>query len=228
MTVVRGILGDLINQLRNATRDTEGIESNTTLWDIEEWIEYLNAAQDEICRRALVLSDSLSITVKAGVKSYSISDRILDVDEKAYFSYDGSYLLKRTESWLDFSRTTWRSDTGAPTDFVVYPNLHNIVITPEPTGTYNNSAISFPVKRLPNTPLSVVNVTPEINSKYYEDLKAYALYRAYSKSDAETKDEDRAKMYLALFDMSIGPRSNATVEQIMKEEPSTLRVMVRR
>ena len=228
MTVVRGILGDLINQLRNATRDTEGVENNTTLWDIEEWIDYLNSAQDEICRRALVLSDNLSIIAKAGVKSYDISDKVIDVEERAYFSYDGSYLIKRSESWLDYNRTTWRSDTGAPIDFVVYTNTHKIVITPEPTGVYNNYTITVPVKVLPTTPLSVVNTTPEVNSRYYDDLKTFALYMAYSKQDAETKDEKRAATYLSLFEMSVGAGSDANIERIMKEEPSTLRVMVRR
>jgi len=228
MEEVGGVLGDLIHQLRDITRDNAENSTTDGLWSFDEWINYLNDGEREICRRALVLPATITLTLVASTSSYSISTKIIDIEGKGYCSYDQSYLTKVTQDWLNHNRTTWRTDTGVPTMY--FTDLYNstITLTPIPTSTEATYTVIILAKALPTTDLSLSNFTPSISSRYYEDMKLWALWRAYSKKDAETNDEKLALKYYQMFELSVGARTSANIERIMLEEPDTMRIVVRR
>lgn len=234
---------DLIASVQQTARDNTGNEAlGETLWSVEEWLGYFNDAEKEISRRCYAIEDNVIIILTTGTSIYTlnkivglstISLDILDIKDKGQFSYNNSLLEKVTEDYMDKNFPTWRSDSGAPTKFIIYPNANQIRFIPIPTSTYNLSTVTIPIKRLPLLDLSESNPTPEISSRYYEDMKLWALYRAYSKNDVEIELPDGTKQnlsgkYLALFEASVGPRSNANIERIIKEEPSYMRVGVYR
>jgi len=222
---VSGILGDLIKELKDVTRDTD-IEQ--PLWSVGEWINYLNDGERELCRRAGVLSGTTTINLISGNASYAISAKILEMDEKGYCNYDASYLTKVTEDWLNHNKSTWRTDTGVPVYYCVDYYNSTLTFTPIPADAQQGYTVAIKTKVLPTTDLSMTNFTPSVSSRYYEDLKLWALYRAYSKQDAETNDEKQSAKYYQMFELSVGGRSNANIERIVFTEPSEMRIMVRR
>jgi len=160
-----------------------------------------------------------------GVDSYSLSSKILYV-ESVIPSYDtGSVIPKRTEEWLDANYAGWRALDDAQPEYVIEKQTHKLVCVPAPSSTYNNTTLQLRVKRLPLNVLSLINTTPEIDSKYYEDLKYWALFKAFSKRDAEIYDEQKAtyyaKTYYGLFESRVGARPDINTQRIMKQEPNT-------
>jgi len=225
-----GVLGTLITDVRRVVKDVSGVNSEI-LWDELEWIEYFASAEREICERAHVLEDSttaavVTITMVDGTASYSLHPKILYV-EKAVPSWgtDSTPIPKRSEDWLDVNYLGWRDlDDGKP-EYIVEKQTHKIICVPAPNSDYAAETLSLVVKRLPLVDLSLINVTPEIDSRYYDDMKHWALYRAFSKRDAEIYDENKStfysKHYYNLFEARVGQRPDANTQRIMKQEPAT-------
>jgi len=225
-------VGTLITECERIFRDTVGADSEKLISQVE-WIEYLANAEAEICRRAFVLNTTSTITMAASTHTYSLSRHILTVGDKAYFNYDQSYMEKATEDWLDRNLPPWRNTYGTPTKFVVYPTNDEMRVTPIPPAAISGYTVILNIATLPTTTIAAAGDTPEISSKYYSDMKLWALHKAYSKNDVEINLPDGSIQnlsgkYLALFEASVGPRSNANVERIVKEEPSYMRIGVYR
>ncbi len=226
-----GIIAVIVSDLRVRLRDNPA-DTSLCKWSDDELLVYLNEGERELCRRAKILEDRTTaavciITLATGISSYSLHIKIIDVNEDAVFSYDGSLLKKRTLKWLDENRPTWRSETGAPTDFVISPD-GKILVTSTPTVTYNTKTISLVVKRLPLLDLSAANTTPEVDARYYEDIKIWALHLAYLKQDAETKNESKAIYYEKQFALRVGDIIPANIERIERTEPDNLQIGIYR
>lgn len=226
-----GVLGDLITEVRRVVKDKNLGANSEILWNELEWIEYFASAEREICERAHVLEDSTTaavctITLEDGTASYSLHTKILYI-EKAIPSWgsDSTPLSKRTEDWLDANYLGWRDlDDGEPL-YIVEKQTHKLVCVPAPSDDYDAETLSLVVKRLPLVDLSLINVTPEIDARYYDDMKNWALHRAFAKRDAEIYDEQKStfysKHYYNLFESRIGSRPDANTQRIMKQEPAT-------
>lgn len=222
-----GTLLTLVNSVRSKLNDNSPSEER---WSDVDIVEYLNTAEREIARRTFDLEDSATdaickITVATGVATYSLSTKILFI-RRIKFSYDNSFLTKRTQKWLDENQATWGEDSGMPSEFK--EGKANITVTPIPTVTYNGYFFYLIVVRLPLVDLSSTNVTPEIGEKYYDDMVEYACYQAKRKRDADTFDPEGAVDFYLTFEKSVGLRPDANIERIMKSEPSDLHIQVRR
>lgn len=226
-----GVLGDLITEVRRVVKDVNIGANSEILWNEIEWIEYFASAEREICERAHVLEDSstaavVTITMLDGIATYSLHNKILYI-EKAIPSWgsDSTPIPKRTEDWLDVNYLGWRDlDDGKP-EYIIEKQTHKITCVPAPSSDYDTETLSLVVKRLPLVDLSLINVTPEIDARYYDDMKHWALYRAFAKKDAEIHDEKRStfysKHYYDLFELRVGLRPDANTQRIMKQEPTT-------
>ncbi len=237
-TTVTGVLATLVESLQNTTRDTTGTDSEK-LWSEAEWIEYLNDAEREICRRAHLITDYSTsaicdITLATDTASYSISSNILFIKRATHS--DGTtttHLKKRTKEWLDENLQGWEDlDSSTPNEYIEEAN-HKLIMVPAPSSTYNGDTVTIEVNRLPKTDLSANNTTPEIDEKYYTDMKTWALYMAYNKDDSQILKNDpdapnRANRYYSIFEASVGRRANANQERVAKEQPASLRFMPRR
>jgi len=226
-----GILGGLVSDLRIRLRDNP-TDTSLRKWADNELILFLDEGQYELCRRAKVIEDRTTaavctITLATGYSSYTLHSKIVDVNEDAVFSYDGSLMKKRTLKWLDENRPTWRDETGRPTDFVITSD-NKILVTPTPTVTYNTKTISLVVKRLPLLDLSVSNTTPEVPVGYYEEMRIWALHLAYLKQDAETKNDSKAIYYEKQFALRVGDIIPANIERIERTEPDNLQIGIYR
>jgi hypothetical protein len=201
------------------------------LWNELEWIEYFASAEREICERAHVLEDSTTvavctITLVTATASYALHPKILYIEAAVpSWGSDSTPLKKRTEDWLDANYLGWRDLDDSKPEYIIERQTHYIQCVPAPSSTYSAETLSLRVKRLPLVDLSLINVTPEIDARYYDDMKHWALYRAFAKKDAEIYDEQKStfysKHYYNLFEARIGQRPDANTQRIMKQEPAT-------
>jgi hypothetical protein len=226
-----GDLGVLITDLRRVVKDTNITANSEILWNELEWIEYLNSAEREICERAHVLEDSTTaavctITLVTATATYSLHNKILYVKSAVpSWGSDSTPLLKRTEAWLDKFYLGWRDLDDSEPDYIIEKQTNQLQLVPGPSSDYNGETLALTVDRLPLVDLSLINTTPEIGSKYYDDMKYWALYRAFSKKDAEIYDAEKATQYASryynAFEARVGPRPSSNVQRIMKQEPTS-------
>jgi len=222
-----GALLTLVNQVRSRLNDETPSEQR---WSDVDIVAAINTGEREVTRRTYDIEDSTTAeicthTIVTDTATYSISNKVLFI-KRMECSYDGLPLEKRTRAWLDENRSSWKVDEGLPTDFI--EGKTSFTVTPIPTSTYNGYFFYLVVVRLPLVDLSETNATPEVHAKYYDDIVTYACYELKLKRDADTFDPDGAWVLYRKFEASVGPRPDGAVEKVIKEEPSGLRIQVRR
>ena len=219
-----GILLTLVNQVRVRLDDNTPSEYKHSDVDV---VGALNTGEREVARRTYDIEDTTSYisTIVTSTHTYTTSDKIIFI-KRMELSYDKSVLNKRDEEWLDDNRATWKTDTGIPTDFVEYKSTYRL--TPIPTSTYNGYFLYLTVARLPLYDLSETNLTPEVHSKYYDDMVNYACFILKTKPDIDTIDPDGAMTFYRLFETNVGPRVSGNIERQVKSQPTGMRIQIRR
>jgi hypothetical protein len=228
--LLKGVLAQLVDSARNTARNKgANVPADGLLWDSQELIEYLDEGQDEICRRAYVLEDRSTATVctmalTAAIAKYALHAKIIMVDT-VLATWTGEPLTKQSEREMDEQLPGWRSETGEPTSYIITAS-NELILYPSPDIDYGD--ITLVVKRLPLNHLGITYPTPEINERYYEDMKLWCLYKMFSKRDTETEDGKVAMSYRQLFEASVGARPSADIERVMSVQSQNMRIKVRR
>lgn len=213
-------LKELIAEFRSHADDLE----EPFKWGDEELGRYFTDAEDQACRRALLLDDDetptvCKLTVTAGVSRYALNRLIIRVD-RAYLNTAKVLLDPIDEMQLDRERCDWRTATGVPNCFVV--RRKKIQLIPEPVTA---DTLTLKVKRRPLKVLKDESDTPEIPEQYHLQLLDWVLHRAYMKHDADVFDEDFAKLHADKFTASFGPLPGADVDQArnLRRSPPTVK-----
>lgn len=210
-------LAELIALFREQADDNIA-EDAAHLWPDAEIIGHLAEAEAEACIRAGLLVDEKTrgvavLTVRSDQSWLNLDPTVLDV-ERAVLASTGQVLFSMTPDRLDRAWPGWESVTGTPDRY--YLDGARLRLIPRPTTA---DTLTLRVRRTPLSPLVADDLTaePEITSIYHRGLVDWALYRAYSKRDADTFNPTSAQQYLADFETRFGPRPSGYAQRKQRE-----------
>ena len=210
-----------LEQLRQQFRiDADDLEQ-PYLWE-DEWIAaWLTEAQDQAAIRGRLLMDDYTpaltqIPVTAGVSSYALHPKLYEIAVIDFIPEVGCvqpvYLTSREK--LDRDRNGWRNEpAGIPRSAIQTDNRIRLVPVPSVNGTLRLEAYRLPLKALVND-----NDKPEIHEAHHLQLVQWALYRAFSKPDADARDPGRAAAAEAAFTAYFGPLPDADLRRSTRHD----------
>lgn len=207
-------LDGLITQFRREADD----KVVPYLWPDEDVIAWLDEAQQEACIRASLVKETenpalCQIAAVAGQGGYTLHPKVLHVTH-AYLTLPGDsrdYTLKVvTRDFLNRMESGWRSSPpGMPRFLVNDPGQRGVTLVPTPT---MEGMVQMEVTRLPMDSIENTD-TPEIPEPHHRHLVNWALFKAFSKPDAETIDPNRAALAESRFNAYFGLRKDAHLGQ---------------
>lgn len=197
------------------------------LW-LDEWLApWFSEAQDEAAVRARLLMDDYTtalteVSVTAGVASYPLHPKLYEIAAIDFVPDVGYvqpvYLTSREK--LDRDRAGWRDDPqGTPTSAIQTDTRLRLVPVPSVSGTLRLEGYRLPLKALVND-----NDKPEIHEAHHLQLVHWALYRAFSKPDADAHDPQRSKEALGRFEAYFGPRPDADLRRSTRHDETQANV----
>lgn len=207
----------LIAAYRVAAQDTE----RPYLVSDDQALEWLSEAEGEAAVRMRLLHESASaavceIDVASGTATYDLHESLYELTHVA-FRLDGA--TERTSvrlvstGWLDQNVPCWRDETGTPLYAVQYETSIRLVPEPDAAGT-----LLLEGYRLPLTPMTDGEHEPEIHKAHHRYLVDWALYRTWGVPDSELQADDKATAALARFTAYFGPRPDANLRRITRED----------
>jgi len=234
----------LLGELReNVLRDDAELASgpNDFLWSDETLVRYINEAQRKFARKTLLLRDASTpevaqVTLRAGVSSYVLHDRVLAVVSAKYDT--DSVDLGRvgraavTTLWyyeppfFDPSQATALTP-GRPRAFSTDETLDvdsqqaiTLVVYPTPTATEEGKIIYLRTCRMPmsNFDINDLKAECELNEDYHLDMLEYAAFLALRNSDIDGHSAQSAEHEKRFTD---------AVEEALKDVRRKMRVPLR-
>ena len=210
-------LEQLIAQFRIDADDLE----QPYLWE-DEWIAaWLTEAQDQAAMRARLLLDDYTpsvtqIAVTEGVASYQLHPKLYEIAVIDFVPAVGCvqsvYLTSREK--LDRDRNGWRNEPpGTPCNAIQTDTRLRLVPVPSVNGTLRLEAYRLPLKALAND-----NDKPEIHEAHHRHLVHWALYRAFSKPDADGADPTKAARAEANFTKYFGIAPDADLRRSARSD----------
>lgn len=172
---------------------------------------WLAEAQEEAAIRANLLFESSNtnicdIAVTAGTMAYTLSQSVAFITY-AQFTPTGSdtaTVLGLTDRFaMDRDRPGWRQLTDQPQYLVIDQTSVQLGCKPSTDGT-----LHIECYRLPTTTLADTEEF-EIGSQHHRHLVQWALYKCYSRPQADIHDPKRADKALAEFTRQFGNRPDA-------------------
>lgn len=208
-------LRELIEIFRNEVDDA----AEPFLWTEEELIEYTNDAENEAARRGRLLVDSTTpeiceIALVAGTAAYALDPRVIFV-RRARVASRSLPLARATLRDFDSEVPGWEAHTGTITSFITDYDTGKLRLYRKPTA---DDTLLLSVTRLPLNEMKKLDDAPEIHARFQRNLRHWLKFRAYSKQDAETKDDKKAAEGLALFVKEFGEASSAIDEEWISRE----------
>ena len=201
--------------------DAEGVDEEDNLFLFDPFfLREINRAQELAAQAGKLIwdqdtSSACKIELEDGVRSYSLSPKILQLEQVWY----GDVALKKTRRQdIDGALPT---DEGAPTEFWV--RNRTIYFNPIPGSAEDGEEITLGVYRLPLDTLTA-NDEPEIDAQYHESLLEWVKYRALIRADEDTETKQDALAALANFERIFGKAVPADVMRHQLEEPRMLRM----
>lgn len=211
-------LDDLIQRFRTEADDKVA----PLMWPTSDIAMWLNEAVEEAAIRARLLYDASTtavtqITVVAGTSSYPLHDSLYEI-VKVRFQATGDVgfttLSIVSREYLDDLEPDWRSLTEEYPQYLVQDDVSiTVAKTPEQSGT-----LFLEGYRLPLADMEDDDDAPEIGRAHHRHLVNWALYRAYSKPDAETYDATRSQKALQDFTDYFGERPDVDLRRITRHD----------
>ena len=183
---------------------------------------YASEAQEEACRRGMLLRDAASplctVNYALGDETIALDARIVKVI-RAFV--DGYPVDVVGESQMDAFMPTWHAQSTAirPSKLVAGVTAGRLHLWPIPSqaGQIKLHVLRLPLKRLVND-----TDKPEIRQEAHPALVEWMLYRAYSRTDADTQDAAKAATALRKFVAEFGEKHGARNEQWMRDGGSLM------
>lgn len=183
---------------------------------------YASEAQEEACRRGMLLRDAASplctVNYALGDETIALDARIVKVI-RAFV--DGYPVDVVGESQMDAFMPTWHAQSTAirPSKLVAGVTAGRLHLWPIPSqaGQIKLHVLRLPLKRLVND-----TDKPEIRQEAHPALVEWMLYRAYSRTDADMQDAAKAATALRKFVAEFGEKHGARNEQWMRDGGSLM------
>ena len=212
-------LEQLIQQFRI---DADDLVPNPYLWE-GEWIAaWLTEAQSQAAIRGRLLFEAsdpaiCEIPVTAGVATYPLHRTLYELEHlrfKAAGAGNSERVRLKTREELDRIRPGWRDRTDSHPCFAIQDDTRiTLVDRPSVAGTLYVEGYRLPLRALIND-----NDKPEINEAHHRHLVHWALYRAFSKPDADGRDPGRAAAAEAAFTAYFGPLPDADLRRSTRHD----------
>lgn len=201
-------LAALIARYRVAAHDT-GIPPFCT---DEEVADYLNEGQAEAAIRGRMLRttaeaepDVCEIDVTAGESAHLLHPALYELSHQAWRATGESVrtpLALVTREWLDRNVMYWRDMPPDAPRYLV-KDSHSLQLVPAPSKA---GQLLLEGYRTPLEPMADDDDEPAIPALHHIHLVQWALFRAFSKPDAELFDPNRAAQSEAEFTRYFGAR----------------------
>ena len=192
------------------------------LWP-DEWVApWLAEAVSEAAVRGRLLFEAADpaiceIAVTAGVATYPLHKSLYELEHlrfKATGSTTSDRVHLKTREELDHIRPDWRDRTDSRPRFAIQDDTRiTLVDRPSVDGT-----LFVEGYRVPLNPLANDNDKPEINQAHHRHLVHWALYRAFSKPDADGADPTKAARAEANFTKYFGIAPDADLRRSTRSD----------
>lgn len=194
-------LGELKARFRREERDT----ALPYLWSDEDLTAWFSEAEEEACRRALLLVDSTTSAAQAsfsaGAIGVALPDTVIFV-RRATLESNSIPLVPRVARTMDEEVPGWETaQASVPRVFV--PDWQTGYLRFWPPAVAAGS-LNMTVVRTPASPMEGDGDEPEIRSQYHAYLLDWVKFRAYSVQDADTYDPKKSAKYEASFIQRFG------------------------
>ena len=211
-------LEQLIQQFRIDADDLQ----TPPLWE-PEWVAvWLTEAQSQAAIRGRLLFETsdpaiCEIPVTAGVATYPLHRTLYELEHlrfKATGATTSDRVHLKTREELDRIRPGWRDRSDSQPCFAIQDDTRiTLVDRPSVAGTLYVEGYRLPLRALVND-----NDKPEINEAHHRHLVHWALYRAFSKPDADGRDPGRAAAAEAAFTAYFGPLPDADLRRSTRHD----------
>ena len=192
------------------------------LWP-DDWVApWLTEAVSEAAVRGRLLYEAADpaiceIAVTAGVATYPLHKSLYELEHlrfKATGSSTSDRVHLKTREELDRIRPGWRDRSDSQPCFAIQDDTRiTLVDRPSVAGTLYVEGYRLPLRALVND-----NDKPEINEAHHRHLVHWALYRAFSKPDADGRDPGRAAAAEAAFTAYFGPLPDADLRRSTRHD----------
>lgn len=213
-------LAALIARYRVAAHDTEIPPFCTD----EEVADYLNEGQAEAVIRGRVLRttaeaepDVCEIGVAAGESVYSLHPALYELSHQAWRATGETVrtpLALVTREWLDRNVMYWRDMPPDAPRYLV-KDSHSLQLVPAPSKA---GQLLLEGYRTPLEPMVLDTDEPAIPALHHVHLVQWALFRAFSKPDAEFFDPNRSALAEAEFSRYFGARPDVDLRSDTRED----------
>lgn len=207
-------LAELIATYRLLTDDIPATAAGSD----EEITDWLNEAERQAAFRARFLIDALvSVAITVGRAEYVVGSNGIWI-RRAKLAASAVPLAPVDYRDLDRSRHGWQSQTGTPTHHVrgLESLGQPLAFRPYPVPTATGT-VTLVIVREPLEPMAADGDEPEIEARWHEDLVHWAMYRGFSRPDADFYDADKALGYYARFEAIFGTREAAIAAEAQAE-----------
>lgn len=182
---------------------------------------YANEAQDEACRRGQFLRDASSslctVAYAPGDESIALDPRIVRVLRASADSFPVEVL--GAQQMADMMPAWQTGSAERPRILVSGLTQDRLYLWPKPTsaGQIKLHVLRFPLEKMAND-----SDTPEIRQEMHPALVEWMLYRAYSRTDADTQDDAKARTALRKFITEFGDKHGGRNEQWVRDGGSLM------
>lgn len=213
-------LAELISRVRTDAND----KVQPYFWSDEEITAWLNDAVDEAAVRGRLIHESVLpevclIEVHAGVAVYPLNPALYELDHLGFKHEYGdrteSLKLRSVEA-LDAVTPHWRERSGRPLYAIQSDTTIRLVPTPDHDGELRLEGY-----RLPLAPILLVDketATPEISAAHHVHLIQWVLHQGFSVPDAESFDQERAKLGEEAFTAYFGLRPDSDLRRTQRAD----------
>jgi hypothetical protein len=201
-----------IAELLNLTRGiylTEGV--GDFLWIDSISLSMFSEAQRQACNRTDFIYEELTIPLVNGTALYTLNSRITRLNN---VMFEGLPVIKTTPTALDYTNSTWRTDTamsGKECSYVVRGNQLRFV--PAPALADNGLVVTLECYTLPAANFTLMTDVPVIPAEAHRYLIYWVLHEALNAIDIK-----RSEYYLERFNERFGETVSARVRQHQLED----------
>lgn len=187
----------LIDKIRITLNDP-----NQDRWTNATIISLINEAQSKICRKSLILRDSVEIVVHSAQSTYTLPSNLL---LSTRILYEGTKLEISSHIKLDSKSSDWEAEVGTPT-YALFDGLIRGLVKLSPIPDFIESD-PFDITVAPKLelyyikkPLVVSLVTDNLEiDDQYDDLIDYYVSGKLLRVDADTQNRAFGNEQLQMF-----------------------------
>lgn len=201
-------IANLIQDVREDIIDDVGLQKRLS---DSQLTRFANEAIKEACIRAPLLVTTKTIKVTTGKAEYTLDEFTRQIIT-AQLSLATHPLKQETEDGLTIMRgSDWRSRNGTP---MYYTRLNRVIrLYPIPIV---DDTLTIKVSRIPDDDF---DLDDDIDPTYYDSLKYYVAYKAFSQRDNDNYDPVKAASFLALFEQMFGTKHSAKYDTVNFNTP---------